>query len=138
MCRLWRQALGRHVFDALAKVHAVDAVAVSDQEARRFVIRKGFDDLLGRPARSWMSSGVELDDHAAVMSEYEINRNHRCRSTGGHCVPGLAAGYATPADLGFGGCWTNAKDSTIEGVKSLMRRLASLSVMLTLFAGSGR
>ena len=60
--RLWSRDdfSDAHVLDASAEVHAVDAVPVSDQEARRFVIRKGLDDLLGRPARSWMSRDVEV------------------------------------------------------------------------------
>ncbi len=58
------------VLNALAEVHAVGAVTISDQEARRSVLRKGFDDLLGRPARSWVSRDVEVDDQAAVVSEH--------------------------------------------------------------------
>ncbi len=69
--RSWRRDdfFDAQVLDALAEVHAVDSVSVSDQEARRFVLRKGLDDLLGRPARSWMSRDVEVHDHAAIMAE---------------------------------------------------------------------
>ncbi len=71
--RSWRRDnfFDAHVLDALAELHTVDAVAVSDQEARRVAIRKGFDDLLGSPARSRVSRDVEVNDHAAVVSEYD-------------------------------------------------------------------
>ncbi len=65
--RSWRcdDFFDAHMLDALAQVQAVDAVVVSDQEARRFVIRKGFDDLLGRPARRGIRRYVEVGDHTA-------------------------------------------------------------------------
>ena len=82
--RSWRSDdfFDAQVLDALAETHAVDAVVVSDKEARRFVIRKGFDDLLGCPARSWMSRDVEVDNHAAVVSEHDEavqDAKRRCR-----------------------------------------------------------
>ena len=71
--RSWRRDdfFDTHVPDALAEVRGVDSVSVSDQEARRFVVRKGFDDLLGCPERIWMGRDVEVDDNAAVVSEHD-------------------------------------------------------------------
>ena len=83
--RSWRRDnfFDARVLDALTEVRSVDAVAVSDQEARHFVIRKGIDDLLGRPARTWIRRDVEVDDHAAVVSEYDEAEQYtkrRCRN----------------------------------------------------------
>ena len=67
--RSWRRDdfFDAHVHDALAEVNAVDPVAVSEQEARRFVIRKGLDNLLACPTGSWMGRDVEMNDATAIM-----------------------------------------------------------------------
>ncbi len=71
--RSWRHDyyFDTHALDALAEVPAVDAVAVSDQEARGFVIRKGFNELLSRPLGRRICCYVEVDDHAAVMAKHQ-------------------------------------------------------------------
>ena len=52
--RSWRRDdfFDIHVLDALAECRTVDAVAVTDHEARRFVIRKRLDNLLACPTGS--------------------------------------------------------------------------------------
>ncbi len=74
--RSWRRDdfFDAHVHDALAEVHAVDPVAVSEQEARRFVIRKGLDNLLACPTGSWMGRNVEMNDATAMISMAESVR----------------------------------------------------------------
>ncbi len=65
---------------ALPEELAVDRVTISKQESRRFVIRKRFDDLLGRPARTWVGTDVEVGDPAAIEAEQnEARRNAKCR-----------------------------------------------------------
>ena len=54
--------LEAHVADALLKNVTVDAIAITDQVAWRRILRKRFDDLLGRPFSRRMRSDVEVDD----------------------------------------------------------------------------
>ena len=63
--------LDTHVLDPLAEEVAVDGIAIAYQEAGRYLFGKRFDHLLGRPLRRSMRSGVTVDDHAAVMAEYD-------------------------------------------------------------------
>jgi len=71
--RSWRRDnfFDAHVLDALAEEFAVDAVAITNQKAWRSIIGKRFDDLLGRPARSWVSRDDEVDYHAAIVLEHD-------------------------------------------------------------------
>ena len=72
--------LNVHVLDALVEEVTVDRVTIPKQEPRRFVIREGFNDLLGCPARGWMSRDVEMGDHATVMAEHnEAEQNAKRR-----------------------------------------------------------
>ena len=54
--------------DPPAEKRAVDGVAIADHKSRSMILGKRLDDLLSRPPGRWMCSGVELDDHAAVMA----------------------------------------------------------------------
>ena len=54
---------------AIAEVRAVDAISVTNQEARDFVNRKCFDNLLCRPLSSRMFGHVKVDHDPAVMSQ---------------------------------------------------------------------
>ncbi len=61
--------LDAHVFHTLTEVHAVDPVVISYQEARRFVIREGLDDLLAGPSCGRVGRDVEVNDPTAIMSK---------------------------------------------------------------------
>lgn len=63
--------LNADVSDALAELVAVDAVAVTNQEPWRFIIRRRFDDLLACPARRWMGGDIEVNDATPVMSKHD-------------------------------------------------------------------
>ena len=63
--------LDTHVLDPLAKEIAVDRVSVANEESWDVVARKRFDDLLRCPLGRRMLSRIEVDNHAAVMAEYD-------------------------------------------------------------------
>jgi len=61
--------LDAHVLDALLKVRPVDAVAISNHEARRRVIGKRLDNLLSRPLARRMRGHVEVHDTSSMMTK---------------------------------------------------------------------
>ena len=68
--------LDAHMLDPPAEERTVDGVAIADQESRSMILGKRLDDLLSRPLGRWMRSGVEVDDHATVMTEYDEAEQH--------------------------------------------------------------
>lgn len=73
--------LDTHVFDALPEELAVDRVTIAKQESRGVILGKRLDDLLSGPLGRRMRSCVEVNDHAAVMAEYdetEQDAKRRC------------------------------------------------------------
>ena len=75
--------LDTHVLDALAEELTVDAIAISDQQSGRRIVRERSDDLLCRPCGSQVRSDVVVHDHAAVVAgndEAEQNTERRCRN----------------------------------------------------------
>ena len=58
-----------HMFDPLAEETAVNSVAVTNQKSWRFVIRKGFDDLLRGPFRRRMCGDVETNNAPTIMTQ---------------------------------------------------------------------
>ena len=58
-----------HVPDALLEGATVDSVAITHQEARRFVERKRFCDLLSRPFSGRMRCDVEVYDLSSIMAQ---------------------------------------------------------------------
>ncbi len=63
--------LDAHMLDPFLEERAVDGVTITDQESRDMILGKRLDDLQSRPPGRWMRSGVEADDHAAVMAKYD-------------------------------------------------------------------
>jgi hypothetical protein len=65
-----RNNLGHaHARDAAPELVAIDGIAISDEPARRGVVRKGVNDLLRRPCGCWMFSDRQVDDSAPVVTE---------------------------------------------------------------------
>jgi hypothetical protein len=58
-----------HASDAAPERVSVDGIAISHKPARRGVVRKGVDDLLGRPCGCWMFGDRQVDDSAAMVTE---------------------------------------------------------------------
>ncbi len=73
--------LDGHMLHALAEELAVDRISVPDHEPRGLVLRKRFDYLLSCPLGRRMRRNVEVDDHAAMMSEHDETKQDakRCR-----------------------------------------------------------
>ena len=76
--RPWRdeQFLDVHVPDATLKRPTVDPIAIANQEARRFVERKRFDDLPGGPFSRRMSCDIEVDDLAPVVTKHHEGKEY--------------------------------------------------------------
>ena len=55
----------------VAKLLAVDLVAVAQEVGRRGVIREGLDDLLGGPVGGGVLGHVEVDDPATMVGEHD-------------------------------------------------------------------
>ena len=64
-CR--KHLLDAHAIDPIAKLLAVDAVAVADHVPGRGLLGEGLDDLLGSPGRAWELRDVEMENAASVM-----------------------------------------------------------------------
>ena len=60
-----------HAFDTLGEVVPVDAVTIANEKTRRFLVREGVDDLLGRPFNVGIRGYVEVNDLPPVVTEYE-------------------------------------------------------------------
>jgi len=81
--------LDAHVLDTLAERVAVDRIPITDQEPRRLVLGKRFDDLLGCPLSRRMRSDVKVDDHTATMTEYdETEQDAACRCRNSEAING--------------------------------------------------
>src|SRR5262249_48449195 len=60
-----------HCRDLVAELLAIDSI--SQQISRRGIKRKGFDYLLRRPFRRWMSCDVEVHDASSIVCEDNKN-----------------------------------------------------------------
>jgi hypothetical protein len=72
----WRLGGDDDFFDAdvphaATEMLAVDAVAITQQEAWCFIPGKGFDDLLSRPFRGWVGGHVEVQHTPTMVGEDE-------------------------------------------------------------------
>src|SRR5215831_8628706 len=56
-----------HCGDLVAELLAIDSISISQQISRRGIKRKGFEHLLRRPFRRWMSGDVEVHDASSIM-----------------------------------------------------------------------
>ena len=69
--RAWgdRDFFNTHILDALGEVVAVDIVAITNDKTGCFLVRKGVDDLLGRPFGVGIRGHVEGNDLPPVVTE---------------------------------------------------------------------
>ena len=58
-----------HYRDLIAELLAIDSISISQQISRRGIKRKGFEHLLRRPFRRWMSCDVEVHDASSIVCE---------------------------------------------------------------------
>src|SRR5215467_4845883 len=62
-----------HCGDLLAELLAIDSISISQQISRRGIKRKGFEYLLRRPFRRWMSCDVEVHHASSIVCEDNKN-----------------------------------------------------------------
>src|SRR5262245_65416182 len=62
-----------HYGDLVAELLAIDSISISQQISRRGIKRKGFEHLLRRPFRRWMSCDVEVHDASSIVCEDNKN-----------------------------------------------------------------
>src|SRR5262249_48595983 len=62
-----------HYRDLVAELLAVDSISIAQQISRRGIKRKGFEHLLCRPFRRWMSCDVEVRDASSIVCEHNKN-----------------------------------------------------------------
>ena len=69
--RSWRadDFFDTHVRNSGLEILTVNSVAIPDQKSGRFVIRKGFDNLLGCPFGRWMLGHVEMNDAPTIVAK---------------------------------------------------------------------
>jgi hypothetical protein len=60
-----------HALDSVAKCLPVDAVAIAEEIGRGGRVRKGVDELLGRPRGGRMLGHVDVEDAAPVVGEHD-------------------------------------------------------------------
>src|SRR5215472_10812002 len=65
-----------HCGDLLAELLAIDSISISQQISRRGIKRKGFEYLLRRPFRRWMSCDVEVPDASSIVCEDNKNEEN--------------------------------------------------------------
>ena len=62
-----------HYHELVAELLAIDSISISQQISRRGIKRKGFEHLLRRPFRRWMSCDVEVHDASSIVCEDNKN-----------------------------------------------------------------
>src|SRR5215467_7699844 len=62
-----------HHRDLVAELLAIDSISTSQQISRRGIKRKGFEHLLRRQFRRWMSCDVEVHDASSIVCEDNKN-----------------------------------------------------------------
>ena len=68
-----------HAGDSASERVTIDPVAISQQPARGGVVRKRFNDLLGRPRRRRMLGDVDVNDPPAVMHQHDEDEQDSAR-----------------------------------------------------------
>jgi len=95
--------LDTHVLDALSEELTVDRIPIPDQEPGRLILGKRLDDLLSRPLGCRMRRDVEVNNHAAMMTEHDEGEEYaelRCRDgeeVDGHDVTNMIVEESTPS-----------------------------------------
>ena len=67
--RCGRDSFDAHAFDTLGEVVAVDAVSITEQKSRRFLVREGVDNLLTGPFGMRIRSDVEVDMRKSFVTQ---------------------------------------------------------------------
>src|SRR5215471_6087843 len=62
-----------HYRDLVTELLAINSISISQQISRRGIKRKGFEHLLRRPFRGWMSCDVEVHDASSILCEDNKN-----------------------------------------------------------------
>src|SRR5215470_19427082 len=62
-----------HHRDLVAELLTIDSISISQQISRCGIKRKGFEHLLRRPFRRWMSCDVEVHDASSIVCEDNKN-----------------------------------------------------------------
>src|SRR5262249_37814364 len=62
-----------HYRDLIAELLAIDSISISQQISRCGIKRKGFEHLLRRPFRRWMSCNVEVDHASSIVCKDNKN-----------------------------------------------------------------
>ena len=110
--RTWRgwDFFNTHAFNTLREIVTVDAVAITNQETRCFLVREGVDDLLGSPLGVGVCGNVEMDKASPIVTEHdedvedtESDGRNRKEVAGGDvpdmiiqkCPPGLGRRFAS-------------------------------------------
>src|SRR5215471_20747914 len=65
-----------HCRDLVVELLAIDSISISQQISRRGIKRKGFEHLLRRPFRRWMSCHVEVHDASSIVREDNKNEEN--------------------------------------------------------------
>ena len=65
-----------HALHSVPELLTVDLVTVAQEVGRRGVIRKGIDNLLGRPVGGGMLGHAEVDDAPAMVSEHDKDEEY--------------------------------------------------------------
>src|SRR5207237_5872351 len=63
-----------HTLISVLEVLPTDSISITNQIARRLILRKGFDDLLCRPRRRRMFGHIKVNDSAAFVRQ---NNEHK-------------------------------------------------------------
>ncbi len=83
--RSWRadDFFDTHVCNSCLEILTVDPIAIADQKSWRFVLRKGFDDLLSGPFGRWMLGDIEVNQLPSVVAKND-KREEDPKCCGGH------------------------------------------------------
>ena len=94
--------LDAHVLDLRAEEVSVNRVTIAKQEARRFVVRKRFNDLLSRPLGCRMRGDVEVGEMSSMMTknhegeQYAERRCRYCEEIDGNDIAGMIVEKGPP------------------------------------------
>src|SRR6267378_788093 len=63
-----------HSLNSVLEVLPIDSISITNQIARRLILRKGFDNLLCRPSRCRMFGDIKMDQSASFVRQ---NNEHK-------------------------------------------------------------
>src|SRR5437870_13195548 len=65
-----------HSLNSVLEVLPIDSFSITNQIARRLILRKGFDDLLCRPRHRRMLVHIKVNDPAAYVRQNNEQKQH--------------------------------------------------------------